>query len=460
MVKNPNYDVNYKLRQMISSTQGGISMADLSDILQRIAALEENKQDKITAGQGILISGNNIAAQNIIDDTRNSATTVWSSSKVKSLVESFEGGVNVVITSSRPSELEGIEKTMYYVGDSSPYHIWFFLDNNYIDFGTTEISLENYYTKLEIDNLLELKVDKEEGKVLISLEDLAQITKNKNDIVVLDGSKVDKEEGKTLISSEDLSQISLNKVNISNLSNQKVDKVSGKSLVSNVSISQITTNKNDIADLKNGVSTNQNDISNLTSTKQDKITDSTLSSISDFTTISSVSASAKTSKSFTLSKLWDYIKNKISNTTSDTYDSVTDDDLFSQNGAYDLWDNATKASNNNTESASDNLLINLYPDFSLVNTTVLRFADNLYYIHLEIKTASEITPVETTLVRGVDDFKINDKNIYEGTFSACARGDTSPMGCTWNGGRFFIYPVNTVTANSTMKIAGIVRTSL
>ena len=314
MAKNQNYDVNYKLTQMILNSQGGGSMADLSDILQRIAALEENKQDKITAGQGILISGNNIAAQNIIDDTRNSSTTVWSSNKVKSLVESFEGGVNVVLTSSRPSKSEAIEKTMYYVGDSAPYHIWFFLENNYIDFGTTEISLENYYTKLEVDNLLEFKVDKEEDKVLISLGDLAQITKNKNDIVVLDGSKVDKEEGKTLISSEDLSQISLNKFNISNLDNQKVDKVSGKSLVSDININQITTNKNDITDLKIDVSANQNDISSLTNTKQDKITDSALSSISDSTTVSSVSASGKTNKTFALSKLWTYIKGKITAT--------------------------------------------------------------------------------------------------------------------------------------------------
>lgn len=303
MAKNQNYDVNYKLRQMILNAQGGGSMADLSDILQRIAALEENKQDKITAGQGILISGNNIAAQNIIDDTRNSSTTVWSSNKVKSLVESFEGGVNVVLTSSRPSKSEAIEKTMYYVGDSAPYHIWFFLENNYIDFGTTEISLENYYTKLEVDNLLEFKVDKEEDKVLISLEDLAQITENKNDIIVLNSSKVDKEEGKTLISSEDLSQISLNKLSISNLSNQKVDKVSGKSLISDININQITTNKNDITDLKSNVGT-----------KQDKITDSALSSISDSTTVSSVSASGKTNKTFTLSKLWTYIKGKITAT--------------------------------------------------------------------------------------------------------------------------------------------------
>ena len=315
MARNQNYDVNYKLRGLLLNGQGGDIVGDLTELEQRILLLEQNKQDNLIAGQGIIFSGNTISAQNIIDDTRNSSTTVWSSNKVKSIVESFEGGVNVVIVDSRPSKSAAIEKTMYYVGNNAPYHIWFFLDDNYVDFGTTEISLENYYTKLEIDNLLGLKVDKEEGKVLIPLEDLEQITTNKNDISDLDNSKVDKEEGKTLISSEDLSQISLNKVNIANLDDQKVDKVSGKSLVLNTSISQITTNKNDIADIKSGINTIQDDISGLTSNKQDKITDSSLSSVSDSTTISSVSASGKTNKTFSLSTLWNWIVGKLTSNT-------------------------------------------------------------------------------------------------------------------------------------------------
>ena len=339
MARNQNYDVNYKLRGLLLNGQGGDIVGDLTELEQRILLLEQNKQDNLIAGQGIIFSGNTISAQNIIDDTRNSSTTVWSSNKVKSIVESFEGGVNVVIVDSRPSKSAAIEKTMYYVGNNAPYHIWFFLDNNYVDFGTTEISLENYYTKLEIDNLLGLKVDKEEGKVLIPLEDLEQITTNKNDISDLDSSKVDKEEGKTLISSEDLSQISLNKINIANLGDQKVDKVSGKSLVSNVDIAQITTNKNDISDLKSDkvdkvsgkslvfdsditqITTNKNDIATLNTGKQDKITDSTLSSLSDSTTVSSVSASSKTNKTFALSALWTYIKGKITGAISSVIDS-------------------------------------------------------------------------------------------------------------------------------------------
>lgn len=54
------------------------------------------------------------------------------------------------------------------------------------------------YTKTQTDNLLLNKVDKEDGKSLISNEDLEQITTNKENIA----KKVDKEEGKGLFSGE------------------------------------------------------------------------------------------------------------------------------------------------------------------------------------------------------------------------------------------------------------------
>jgi len=255
--------------------KGGGGGYDDTVIKRRITAVENGKQDKLTAGQGILIEANSISARNIIDDTLNSLTTVWSSNKVKSLFESIQGGVDIVITATRPDKSLAVEKTMYYVGATAPYHIWFFLNDNWEDFGTTEINLENYYTKSEVNELLDLKVDKETGKVLIPTEDLAQITTNKNDIADLDSEKVDKE--------------------------------TGKSLVSDTDITQITTNKTDIADLKTD--------------KQDKITDSTLSSISDSTTVSSVSASSKTNKTFALSALWNYIKGKITGGASTILES-------------------------------------------------------------------------------------------------------------------------------------------
>ncbi|MBR3141333.1 MAG: hypothetical protein IKF11_10825, partial [Methanobrevibacter sp.] len=173
------------ISENISKGGGGGTPYDDTAIKRRITAVENGKQDNLIAGSGILITANTISAKNIIDDTKNSLTTVWSSNKVKSLFESLEGGVDIIITATRPDKSLAVEKTMYYVGTTAPYHIWFFLDDEWEDFGTTEISLDNYYTKSEVDELLDLKVDKETGKVLIPTTDLAQITTNKIDIADL-----------------------------------------------------------------------------------------------------------------------------------------------------------------------------------------------------------------------------------------------------------------------------------
>lgn len=286
---------NYYLKIISKNIgKGGGGGYDDTAIKRRITAVENGKQDKLTAGQGILIEANTISAKNIIDDTLNSLTTVWSSNKVKSLFESIQGGVDIVITTTLPDESLAVEKTMYYVGTEAPYHIWFFVNEEYTDFGTTEISLENYYTKDEVDELLGLKVNKETGKVLIPTSDLAQITTNKNDIVNLEGEKVDKETGKVLIPLIDLAQITTNKNNIADLDSEKVDKESGKVLIPTTDLAQITTNKNNITSLSNDkvdkvtgkslvldtdiaqITTNKNDIADLDSDKVDKETSKSL----------------------------------------------------------------------------------------------------------------------------------------------------------------------------------------
>ena len=254
---------------------GGGGSYDDTELRNRIIALENGKQNKLTAGQNITINANTIAAREIIDDTINSTTTVWSSKRVKDLIEALEGGVTVSIVATRPDPSVAEEKTMYYVGTSAPFHIWFFVNDSYTDVGTTDINLENYFTKDEINALLATKVDKVTGKSLVLDTDIAQITTNKNNIESLDEEKVDKE--------------------------------TGKSLVLDTDITQITTNKTDIATLQTD--------------KQDKITDSTLDSLSDSTTVSSVSASSKTNKTFTLSALWNYIKGKITGGASTILES-------------------------------------------------------------------------------------------------------------------------------------------
>ena len=263
---------NYYLKvisENISKGGGGGGSYDDTELRNRIIALENGKQNKLTAGQNITINANTIAAREIIDDTINSTTTVWSSKKVKDLIEALEGGAKVSIVATRPDPSVAVEKTMYYVGTSAPFHIWFFVNDSYTDVGTTDINLENYFTKDEINALLATKVDKVTGKSLVLDTDIAQITTNKNNIESLDEEKVDKE--------------------------------TGKSLVLDTDITQITTNKTDIATLQID--------------KQDKITDSTLDSLSDSTTVSSVSASSKTNKTFALSDLWNWIVGKLTSNT-------------------------------------------------------------------------------------------------------------------------------------------------
>jgi len=207
---------NYYLKiisKNISKGGGGGSYDD-TEIKRRITNVENGKQDKLTAGQNITIDANTIAAREIIDDTINSTTTVWSSKKVKDLIEALEGTIKVSIVTTRPDPSVAVDKTMYYVGTEAPYHIWFFVNDSYTDVGTTEISLENYYTKEEVDELLDLKVDKVTGKSLVLDTDITQITTNKNDIADLDSEKVDKETGKSLVADTDIAQIRQNKIAI------------------------------------------------------------------------------------------------------------------------------------------------------------------------------------------------------------------------------------------------------
>ena len=230
-----------------------------SALKRRISALESGKQDNLVAGDGIILVNNTISASKILNDTRTSTATVWSSSKVKSLFESLKTTTNIVVCKAPNNpfytddgeESTLVNNTLYYIQRASGayvYDIYFYTEGETYEFGSTEINLSNYYVKSEVNTLLD----------------------------------------------------------------DKVDKVDGKSLVSNNDIEQITTNKTDIANLKSSIDDLADiDVSSL-SDKQDKITNSTLSSVSDTTYVSDVDASNKTSKRFTLSTLWKYILSKIS----------------------------------------------------------------------------------------------------------------------------------------------------
>jgi hypothetical protein len=119
---------------------------------------------------------------------------------------------------------------------------------------------------------------------------------------------------------------------VNDLLEEKVDKVIGKSLVLDTDIAQITTNKTDIANLKEE--------------KQDKLTDSTLSTVDGDTNVSEVSASSKTSKSFTLNTLWTFIKSKITEVYYPVGSVVLNmgtNPSESFGGTWELLDTGTKA---------------------------------------------------------------------------------------------------------------------
>lgn len=114
------------------------------------------KQDRLTAGDGIKITGTVIMAD-IIDDTISSAKTTWSSRYLESLFHSLSGLSAIEIVDERPAV--PVNNTLYYVkafeeGEEPLYEIWFYQNNTWTKFGTTAIDLTNYYTKAEVDQLL------------------------------------------------------------------------------------------------------------------------------------------------------------------------------------------------------------------------------------------------------------------------------------------------------------------
>lgn len=132
--------------------------ANTADVYTKAQAntLLDNKQNTLTAGDGIVITSN-IIATNIINDTVASRTTVWSSQEVKDRFDAISGSARIVVVATMPATPE--ENTLYYVGSSSPYSIKLQSAGVLYDMGTTEIDLTGYYTKTEVDTLLNAKAN-------------------------------------------------------------------------------------------------------------------------------------------------------------------------------------------------------------------------------------------------------------------------------------------------------------
>lgn len=143
------------------------------------------KQDRLTAGDGIKITGTVIMAD-IIDDTISSAKTTWSSRYLESLFHSLSGLSAIEIVDERPAV--PVNNTLYYVkafeeGEEPLYEIWFYQNNTWTKFGTTAIDLTNYYTKAEVDQLLA-------GKQATLTEGTGIRISNNNVEVKIDGTTI------------------------------------------------------------------------------------------------------------------------------------------------------------------------------------------------------------------------------------------------------------------------------
>jgi len=78
-----------------------------------------------------------------IDDTGAATTTnVWSASKVKSITDALSSVASIKVVASLPATPDN--NTMYYVGTTSPYHIYLRANNITYDMGTTQVDLSEY----------------------------------------------------------------------------------------------------------------------------------------------------------------------------------------------------------------------------------------------------------------------------------------------------------------------------
>lgn len=105
-----------------------------------------------TAGQGIEITNNEIKCT-LINDTITSTTTTWSSQKLRHEFEAIAGATKVFVVATLPQV--GELNSIYYQGTEAPYNIYLYTSNNeWVYIGTTGINLQDYYTKTEVDSLL------------------------------------------------------------------------------------------------------------------------------------------------------------------------------------------------------------------------------------------------------------------------------------------------------------------
>lgn len=291
--------------------------------------LLQNKQDSLTAGDGIKIVGNTIM-QDILDDTISSAKTTWSSRYLESLFHSLSGLSAIEIVDERPAV--PVNNTMYYVkayeeGEEPLYEIWFYQNNTWTNFGTTAIDLTNYYTKSEVDALLAQKqatltegtgIRISNNNVEVKIDGTTIKVNSAGNLYVEDGG------GKTYYDGQGIQVDNTNNVinanvddttiDVNNQSKLEVKEVpSNKVKVDNLLGTMLDTKLSDIDTelddryTKTEVDTMYSDMDNL---KQDKITDTNQSA--DPTDSDSLSdLSGTTNKRWTFTRIFNWIKSKL-----------------------------------------------------------------------------------------------------------------------------------------------------
>ena len=152
--------------------------SDISDLQEKDTQIERdigNLSDSIEELDGRLTNDeDDIAAiAEVIPQDATSANKLVSESRLAQAIADF-GGFEVVSldpNTEEPDVQTPSEKIIYLTKDSQstatdPYTEWIYRESEWQIIGDTTVDLSNYYTKTETDDLLDDKVDKEDGKGL------------------------------------------------------------------------------------------------------------------------------------------------------------------------------------------------------------------------------------------------------------------------------------------------------
>ena len=134
-----NYDSEYQIQQSILTKLGGdgtkcfdSQYSILLEILDKIEGVAK------------------------VDDNTVSTTTTWSSSKIVS--ELANAGFDVQVVQELPAT--GEAHTLYFVPSADPktqniYDEYLYANNAWEQVGSTAVDMSDYYTKTQVDNLLD-----------------------------------------------------------------------------------------------------------------------------------------------------------------------------------------------------------------------------------------------------------------------------------------------------------------